>query len=449
MPAIAHCGLDPTPALEHLRGMNILILGSGGREHALGWKIAQSPLVDQVLFAPGNPGMDLLGACFELPLSDLERVEALVLETEPDLVVVGPEGPLEAGVTDRLRARGVDVFGPTAAAARLESSKTFAKDLMQRMKVPTARYQSNDDAAMAKAFLRTLAPPYVLKADGLYAGKGVVIAPTLEEADACVDAMLGGAMGAAGRTVLIEEFMAGEEVSLFALTDGTNWHCLPPVQDHKRVGDGDTGPNTGGMGAYAPATVLTPDLQARAEIEIIAPILEGLRAAGTPYQGVLYVGLMLTDEGPKVVEFNCRFGDPEAQVLMRLIGGDIVPLLLACATGGLRARDFASLAPEVAPGAAAGVVLAARGYPDAPEKGTLIRGLLKADHVPGVEVFHAGTDVRDGDVVAIGGRVLTVTAASDDLTEALRRCYQAVDALDAPGLFCRRDIGWRELNRKT
>jgi phosphoribosylamine--glycine ligase len=429
--------------------MNILILGSGGREHALGWKIAKSPLVDQVLFAPGNPGMDMLGACFDVPLSDLNRIEAMVLETEPDLVVVGPEGPLAAGITDRLRARGIDVFGPTAACAKLEASKTFAKDLMRRMNVPTAKSASFSDIAPAKSYLATLPTPFVLKADGLYAGKGVVIAQTLQEAEATLEAMLGGGMGDAGRTVLIEEFMHGEEVSLFALTDGNHWVCLPAVQDHKRVGEGDTGPNTGGMGAYAPARVLTAELQARAEREIIGPVLKGLRVAGTPYQGVLYVGLMLTPDGPKVVEFNCRFGDPEAQVLMRLVEGDIVPLLLACATGGLNARDFGSLAPTIHDGAAAAVVLAAKGYPDAPEKGAIVRGLPKAEHVTGVEVFHAGTDVKDGDVIATGGRVLTVTAVGPDLAETLALAYLGVDALDAPGLFCRRDIGWRALSSPT
>jgi phosphoribosylamine--glycine ligase len=427
--------------------MQVLIIGSGGREHALAWKIAQSPLVDQVLAAPGSPGLDLIGPCFDVAVDDIDGLEQLCLQIEPDLVVVGPEVPLALGLGDRLRARGFDVFGPDRKPAQLEASKAFAKALMTRLCVPTARYGAFTEVAPALAFLDTLSPPYVLKADGLAAGKGVIIAATRAEADAEVADLLSGRFGAASSTLVIEEFMDGEEVSLFALTDGDNFLTLPAVQDHKRVGEGDTGPNTGGMGAYGPASILTPALRAEAERTIIAPILEGLQAAGTPFRGALFAGLMITPDGPKVVEFNCRFGDPEAQVLMRLIRADIVPILLACATGGLKTADFASLLdPADCEGAAVAVVMAARGYPGTPERGSPIRGMGKADHLPGVQVFHAGTTVgQDGEVLSAGGRVLSVTATGATLRQAVDAAYAGVDALDAPGLFCRRDIGWRAL----
>ena len=427
--------------------MNILIVGSGGREHALAWKIAQSPLVDTVWSAPGSVAMDQIGPCFDVAADDVENQEKLALQLEPDLIVIGPEAPLAAGLADRLRARGFDVFGPNREPAQLEASKGFAKDIMARLGVPTARYGRFKTADLATAFLRTLEPPYVLKADGLAAGKGVVIAPTLAEAEAEAEAMLGGKFGAAGAELVIEEFMPGEEASVFVLTDGTNRLTLPACQDHKRLLDGDEGPNTGGMGAYCPAPVMSPALLQQVDEEISQPMLEGLQEAGHPYQGVLYIGLMITEQGPKVVEFNVRFGDPECQVLMASLTDDVVPALLACATGGMPASDFAALMPGLDTARpAASVVLATAGYPGAYEKGSVIAGVAAADALDGVTVFHAGTGVNEaGEWTAQGGRVLSVTAVGDDLQQALARAYQGVDAIDWPQGVHRRDIGWRAL----
>lgn len=428
--------------------MNILILGAGGREHALAWKIAQSPLVDQVMCAPGNPGMDEIGPCFDVDPSDVENVVKLVLQVEPDLVIIGPEAPLAAGVSDVLRARGFDVFGPSQAAAQLESSKAFSKARMTKYDVPTAAYRAFavGQEALAEAFLETLQPPYVLKADGLAAGKGVSIIDELDMAKAEARAMLGGKFGDASASLVIEEFMEGEEASLFVLTDGDGALYLPACQDHKRLMDGDKGPNTGGMGAYAPAPVLSAEILARARAEIVEPMLQGMAADGMPYQGVLYVGLMVTATGPKVVEFNARFGDPECQVLMAGLAGDIVPGLLAAATGGLAGNEdaFGALLDLEHFRPAATVILASDGYPGAYQKGQSILGLDKAREVDGVEVFQAGTD-RDGEgnLVSNGGRVLAVTAVGKDLDEALSRAYEGVDAIDWPGGIHRRDIGWR------
>ena len=429
--------------------MNILIIGSGGREHALAWKIVQSPLVDMVWSAPGSPAMDRIGPCFDVQPDDIENQEKLALQLEPDLIVIGPEAPLAAGLADRLRARGFDVFGPNREPAQLEASKGFAKDIMARLGVPTARYGRFTDPSEAQAFLRTLTAPYVLKADGLAAGKGVVIAPTLEEAEAEAEAMLGGKFGEAGAELVIEEFMPGEEASVFVLTDGVNRLTLPACQDHKRLLDGDEGPNTGGMGAYCPAPVMTDALMAEVDEAIAAPMIDGLNEAGHPYQGVLYIGLMITPDGPKVVEFNVRFGDPECQVLMASLQDDIVPALLACATGGMPARDFASLMPALASARpAATVVLATKGYPGAYEKGSVIKGVKDADDVEGVTVFHAGTGANEaGDWTAQGGRVLGVTAVGESLRQAIDRAYQGVDAIDWPEGVHRRDIGWRALGR--
>lgn len=428
--------------------MNILLIGSGGREHALAWKMAQSPLVDVVHCAPGNPGMDEVGPCFDVAVDDIDGLVKLALQIEPDLVVIGPEAPLALGLSDILRARGFDVFGPSKAAAQLEASKAFSKARMVKYGVPTAAYGEFTEAAAAKAFLRKMQAPYVLKADGLAAGKGVVIAESLEEADAEIDEMLSGKFGDASATLVIEEFMHGEEASVFVITDGEGAIYLPAAQDHKRVGDGDTGPNTGGMGAYAPAPVVSEEIMLRVKREIAAPMLRGMAKDGMPYQGVLYIGVMVTAEGPKVVEFNARFGDPECQVLMKGLTGDIVPAILVAATGGLKGSEeaFEALLELENFKPAATVVLAAKGYPGSYQKGTVIEGVKQAGALEGVTVFHAGTDVADGGrLVAKGGRVLNVTASGATLREAVDRAYAGVDAINWPEGFCRRDIGWRAL----
>ena len=428
--------------------MNILLIGSGGREHALAWKMAQSPLVDVVHCAPGNPGMDAVGPCFDVGVDDIDGLVKLALQIEPDLVVIGPEAPLALGLSDILRARGFDVFGPSKEAAQLEASKAFSKARMTKYGVPTAAYGEFTEAAPAKTFLRKMRAPYVLKADGLAAGKGVVIAETLEEADSEIDEMLSGKFGDASATLVIEEFMHGEEASVFVITDGEGAIFLPAAQDHKRVGDGDTGPNTGGMGAYAPAPVVSEEIMSRVKREIAAPMLKGMAKDGMPYQGVLYIGIMVTTEGPKVVEFNARFGDPECQVLMKGLKGDIVPAILVAATGGLKGNEeaFEALLELEDFQPAATVVLAAKGYPGSYEKGTVIEGVKQAGALEGVTVFHAGTDVADGGkLIAKGGRVLNVTASGATLREAVDRAYAGVDAINWPEGFCRRDIGWRAL----
>ena len=428
--------------------MNILLIGSGGREHALAWKMAQSPLVDMVHSTPGNPGMDEEGPCFDVAVTDIQKLVQLTLQVEPDLVVIGPEAPLAEGLSDILRARGFDVFGPSQQAAQLESSKAFSKARMVQYGVPTAAYGEFTDPVLAKSYLRTLEAPYVLKADGLAAGKGVVIAETLDQADAEIDEMLSGKFGDASATLVIEEFMHGEEASIFVITDGTGAIYLPAAQDHKRAGDGDTGPNTGGMGAYAPAPVVTDEILARVKAEIVQPMLKGMKADGMPYQGVLYVGIMVTTDGPKVVEFNARFGDPECQVLMKGLAGDIVPAILGAATGGLEGNEeaFEALLELDRFEPTATIVLATEGYPGSYAKGSVIRGVKSANDLPGVTVFQAGTDMDEGGaLVANGGRVLAVTASGDDLQEAVTRAYAGVDAIDWPEGFCRRDIGWRAL----
>jgi len=428
--------------------MNILLIGSGGREHALAWKMAQSPLVDMVHSTPGNPGMDEEGPCFDVAVTDIQKLVQLTLQVEPDLIVIGPEAPLAEGLSDILRARGFDVFGPSQQAAQLESSKAFSKARMVQYGVPTAAYGEFTDPVLAKSYLRTLEAPYVLKADGLAAGKGVVIAETLDQADAEIDEMLSGKFGDASATLVIEEFMHGEEASIFVITDGTGAIYLPAAQDHKRAGDGDTGPNTGGMGAYAPAPVVTDEILARVKAEIVQPMLKGMKADGMPYQGVLYVGIMVTTDGPKVVEFNARFGDPECQVLMKGLAGDIVPAILGAATGGLEGNEeaFEALLKLDRFEPTATIVLATEGYPGSYAKGSVIRGVKSANDLPGVTVFQAGTDMDEGGaLLANGGRVLAVTASGDDLQEAVTRAYAGVDAIDWPEGFCRRDIGWRAL----
>jgi len=428
--------------------MNILLIGSGGREHALAWKMAASPLVDEVHSAPGNPGMDEIGPCFDVAADDVDGLVKLALQIEPDLIVIGPEAPLALGLSDILRARGFDVFGPSREAAKLEASKAFSKARMVKYGVPTAAYGEFTEAAPAKAFLSKMSAPYVLKADGLAAGKGVVIAETLAEAEAEIGEMLSGKFGEASATLVIEEFMHGEEASVFVITDGVGAVYLPAAQDHKRVGDGDTGPNTGGMGAYAPAPVVSAEIMARVKREIAEPMLKGMAKDGMPYQGVLYIGVMVTPDGPKVVEFNARFGDPECQVLMAGLAGDIVPAILASATGGLKGNEAAFEALLELDGfrPTATVVMAAQGYPGNYDKGSVIEGVSAANAVEGVTVFHAGTDIGPGgELRAKGGRVLNVTASGASLREAVDRAYAGVDAIDWPEGFCRRDIGWRAL----
>ena len=428
--------------------MKILVVGSGGREHALAWKIKQSPIVDEVFCAPGNPGMDKIGPCFDVDPCDLHKMQELVLQITPDLIVIGPEQPLAAGLSDALRARGFDVFGPSQKAAQLESSKAFSKDLMAKYDIPTAAYGRFSDLTLALDYLETMTAPYVIKADGLAAGKGVVICDTLDEAEDEVEAMMTGKFGEASAEIVLEEFMEGEEASIFVLTDGEGAIYLPPAQDHKRVGDGDTGPNTGGMGAYAPASVVTPRMMELVQALIVEPLLSGMAEDDMPYQGVLYVGIMITEDGPRVVEFNARFGDPECQVLMAGLPGDIVPALLTCATGGLvhghrEISDMLGLR-EFRPTAT--VVVANEGYPGSYAKGAIIGGVDKANAVDGVTVFHAGTDVdEEGKLVAFGGRVLGVTAVGGDLKDAVDRAYAGVTEIDWPQGFYRKDIAWRAL----
>ncbi len=425
--------------------MNILLLGSGGREHALSWKLRQSPACTHLYAAPGNPGIAEEAECVALDVTDHGAVIAFCAERDIGLVVIGPEAPLVDGLSDSLRAAGLAVFGPSQAAARLEGSKGFTKDLCARAGVPTAGYVRTASLEDARAALARFAPPYVLKADGLAAGKGVVIAETLGEAEAALADMFGGGFGpealGAGAEVVIEEFMHGEEASFFALTDGTTIIPFGSAQDHKRVGDGDTGPNTGGMGAYSPAPVLTPELQARVMAEIIEPTVRTMREDGNLYSGVLFAGLMLTADGPKLIEYNARFGDPECQVLMMRLRDDLVPIMLACAKGELAGAE-ATFRDQTA----LTVVMAARGYPGTPEKGGAIElGDAEAD---GAKVFHAGTALIDGALAANGGRVLNVTATGASATEAQARAYAAVEKIAFPSGFCRRDIGWREVERE-
>lgn len=420
--------------------MKVLLVGGGGREHALGWKIAQSPLLTRLYLAPGNPGLNRHGEPIGVGAEDIDAIVNAATRLGVDLVVVGPEAPLAAGLADRLIAAGVPCFGPTSAAARLEASKAFMKDVAAAAHAPTAAYQRFTEAAPAKAYLKTMSAPFVIKADGLAAGKGVVIAATLIEAEDAIDAMLSGRYGAAGATIVIEEHIVGEEASFFVLTDGETALPLIAAQDHKRAFDGDKGPNTGGMGAYAPAPIFTPSVERETMDKIIRPVIAELRARGATYRGVLFAGLMIGRDGPKLIEFNVRFGDPECQTLMRLIDGDILPVLLATATGRLDGVDLRWKAAS-----AATVVLAADGYPGAYEKGAVIGGLAEAGACEGVVVFHAGTREEKGEIVADGGRVLNVTAVGATIRDAVDRAYRAVDLIDWPEGFCRRDIGWRAL----
>jgi phosphoribosylamine---glycine ligase len=423
--------------------MNILLLGSGGREDALAWKLAQSPLCEKLFAAPGNPGIAAHAECVALDATDHAAVIAFCDERRIGLVVVGPEAPLVDGLADSLRAAGVPVFGPSRAAAQLEGSKGFTKDLCARANIPTGGYErvASEDAAMAA--LARFGAPVVIKADGLAAGKGVTVAMTMAEAEAAVRDIFAGRFGAAGAEAVIEEFLEGEEASFFALTDGHTIVSFASAQDHKRVGDGDTGPNTGGMGAYSPARVLTPELEAEAMTRIIAPTVKTLADEGMPYSGVLFLGLMLTAKGPQLIEYNCRFGDPECQVMMMRLESDLAELLLACAEGRLATVPLPAFSRDTA----LTVVMAAQGYPDTPKKGGAISGLDAAE-ATGAKVFHAGTALADGALVANGGRVLNVTARGASVSEAQAAAYRAVDVIDFADGFCRRDIGWREVARE-
>ncbi|TGX52731.1 phosphoribosylamine--glycine ligase [Sphingomonas gei] len=420
--------------------MNVLLLGSGGREHALAWKLAQSPLLAKLYAAPGNPGIAEHAELADIALSDHRAVIDFCRRHSIGFVVVGPEAPLVEGLGDNLRTMGIAVFGPNKAAAQLEGSKGFTKDLCTREKIPTAGYVHVRSRDGGLAALGDFTLPVVVKADGLAAGKGVTVATTREEAEEAIR----GIFAVPGGSAVIEEFLEGEEASLFVLTDGTNLLPFGSAQDHKRVGDGDTGPNTGGMGAYSPARVLTPELERQAVETIVRPTVEALARMGTPYSGVLYAGLMLTAQGPKLIEYNARFGDPECQVLMLRFEGDLLELMLATAKDELAGRANPAFSAETA----LTVVMAANGYPGTPETGGAITGIDAAE-ATGAKVFHAGTRLDRGTLVASGGRVLGVTARGPSVGAAQAAAYRAVDAIDFPTGFCRRDIGWREVAREA
>ncbi len=424
--------------------MNVLLIGGGGREHALAWKLRQSPLLARLYCAPGNAGIAAAAECVALNVDDHGDIAAFCKDRDIGLVVIGPEAPLVAGLTDDLEAAGVKAFGPSRAAAALEGSKGFTKDLCAAYGIPTAAYHRFAEADAAKAYAREQGLPIVVKADGLAAGKGVTVAATREEADAAIDACFAGAFGAAGARVVIEEFLDGEEASFFALVDGANALPLATAQDHKRAFDGDKGPNTGGMGAYSPAPVMTEALSARVMEEIVEPTVRAMAERGTPFKGVLYAGLMIKDGAAKLIEYNVRFGDPEAQVLMMRLKSDLLPALVAVADGKL-----GSVSLDWYGDAALCVVMAAKGYPGAYAKGTEIKGLEEAGADPAVQIFHAGTRREGARILADGGRVLGVTARGKDIREAQGRAYAAADKIDWPGGFFRRDIGWRAVGRKA
>jgi phosphoribosylamine--glycine ligase len=423
--------------------MKILLLGSGGREHALAWKITASPLTDQLYCALGNAGIAQEAELVGLDIADHAAVTAFCKEKKIDFVVVGPEAPLVAGIVDDLEAAGFKTFGPTKIAAQLEGSKGFTKDLCRANNIPTGAYERFSDIQSARHYVRQHGAPIVIKADGLAAGKGVVVAMTMPEAEAAVEMMFSGGMGAAGAEVVIEEFLVGEEASFFALCDGENAIALASAQDHKRVGDGDTGPNTGGMGAYSPAPVMTAEMTQRTMDEIILPTVRAMKAMGAPYKGVLFAGLMITKDGPKLIEYNARFGDPETQVLMLRMMSDIVPALIASRDGQLKNFDLRWYSD-----AALTVVMAAKGYPGDYKRGTTIEGLYDASQVEGVEIFHAGTKQDGQKITANGGRVLNISALGKNVTQAQQRAYQAVDRIQWPEGFCRRDIGWQAVKRE-
>ncbi|PYE28954.1 phosphoribosylamine--glycine ligase [Rhizobium sp. PP-F2F-G20b] len=422
--------------------MKVLLIGSGGREHALAWKLAQSPRLTQLFAAPGNPGIADVATLIEIDVENHEAVLSFCLSAGIEFVVVGPEAPLVAGLADMLRAENILVFGPSQAAAQLEGSKGFTKDICARYGIPTGAYRRFTDAAPAIAYIHAQGAPIVIKADGLAAGKGVTVAMTIEDAVAAVEDCFSGAFGAAGAEVVVEAFLDGEEASFFCLCDGTNALPLGSAQDHKRVGEGDTGPNTGGMGAYSPAPVMSAEMVERTMREIIEPTLAGMAESGHPFEGVLFAGLMITEKGPELIEYNVRFGDPECQVLMMRLKSDLLPLLLASATGKL-----AGLQAEWRDDTALTVVMASKGYPAAYDKGTPIAALPAEE--PAMKVFHAGTALKNGALVATGGRVLNVTAIGDTVEAARDAAYAAVDKVSWENGFCRRDIGWRAIGRNV
>jgi phosphoribosylamine--glycine ligase len=424
--------------------MNILLLGSGGREHALAWAISASPLTDKLYCAPGNAGIAQVAECVALDIGDHKAVIAFAREHKIDLVVVGPEGPLCAGIVDDLETAGIKAFGPTKWAARLEGSKGFTKDLCKANNIPTAAYRRFKQAAAAKEYVRAQGAPIVVKADGLAAGKGVVVAETVAEAEAAIDMMFGGGLGDKAWEIVIEECLVGEEASFFALCDGETAIPLASAQDHKRVHDGDRGPNTGGMGAYSPAPVMTDDITRRTMDEIINPTMRAMKAMGAPFKGVLFAGLMITAKGPQLIEYNTRFGDPECQVLMLRLMSDLLPALLAARDGQLKNFDL-----RWYPHAALTVVMAANGYPGAYDKGSEIGGLADAAALDDVEIFHAGTKSDGGKILANGGRVLNVCGTGATIRDAQARAYAAIDKIKWPGGFCRRDIGWRAIAREN
>lgn len=423
--------------------MNILLIGSGGREHALAWAISASPLCDRLFIAPGNPGTTECGENVVLDIADHEAIANFCKLQRIGLVVVGPEGPLVDGIVDDLEAAGIKTFGPSKAAAQLEGSKAFTKELCAEFGIPTAAFARFDDPDAARAYVAQHGAPLVIKADGLAAGKGVVMAETVAQANDAIAMMFSGGLGTAGEEIVIEEWMIGEEASFFALCDGLHALPLASAQDHKRVGDGDTGPNTGGMGAYSPAPVITKAMEARVMAEIVQPTLAGMARRGSPFKGVLFAGLMITADGPKLIEYNVRFGDPECEVLMPRLKSDLVPALLAARDGVLNAVDL-----RWSDDVALTVVMAAKGYPGTPEKGSVIKGIDKAAAEKDVLVFHAGTQAKDGEIVANGGRVLNVVALGKSVSEAQAKAYAAVDLIDWPGGFCRRDIGWQAVKRE-
>jgi phosphoribosylamine--glycine ligase len=422
--------------------MNVLLIGSGGREHALAIALGASPLLTRLFAAPGNPGIGEVAQNVALDAANHSAVIAFCKAHEIGLVVIGPEAPLVAGLVDDLTAAGVPAFGPSKIAAQLEGSKGYTKDLCREFSIPTADYERFSDAESAKAYARQRGALIVVKADGLAAGKGVVVAESMDEAEAAIDMIFGGAFGQAGAEVVIEDFLEGEEASFFALCDGERAIPFASAQDHKRVGEGDVGPNTGGMGAYSPAPIMSDAMSARVMAEIVAPTMAGMKARGAPYRGVLFVGLMIGAGGPKLIEFNARFGDPETQVMLPRLDCDLLPLLLASANGALPQAPIA-LKPQTA----LTVVYAANGYPDSPERGSEINGLEQARAQADVTITHAGTKLEDDKLIANGGRVLNVTALGEDVADARRKAYAALEMIDWPGGFYRRDIGWRALAR--
>ncbi|WP_375625135.1 MULTISPECIES: phosphoribosylamine--glycine ligase [unclassified Bartonella] len=424
--------------------MNILLIGSGGREHALAWKIAASPLLTKLYCAPGNPATTEFGENINLNIDDHPLVIDFCKKHSIDLVIVGPEAPLVAGITDSLNSANICVFGPTQKAAQLEGSKAFTKDLCRKNNIPTGSYQCFNDASKAKAYIHQQGVPIVIKADGLAAGKGVVVATTMEEAFNAVDACFKSAFGDAGNKIVVESFLEGEEASFFCLCDGKIALPFGSAQDHKRVGDGDIGANTGGMGAYSPAPIMTQEIVNRTLKEIVEPALKSMKEMGAPFKGILFVGLMITQKGPELIEFNVRFGDPECQVLMMRLKDDILPIFLAAAQGKLEHKPL-----RWSEKTALTVVMAANGYPDSPQKGTVIRNVDKVNTLPDVKVFQAGTVLRDGELIANGGRVLNITATGKTITHAQKRAYEAVDCIDWPEGFVRRDIGWRAIAREN